>query len=275
MDNNTQMYSIEGKVAIITGAGGVLGGSVAKSFMRAGAKVVALDIRQEQLDKRIEELNAIGNGEAMGLICNVLDIDSIKAMANKVVEKWGRIDILINIAGGNMPGATLRPDQPIFDMKIEDWNKVTNLNMNGTVYPSIVIGEIMAKQKKGAMVNISSMAALQAMTNVPGYSAAKAAVTNFTQWMAMEMALKYGDGIRVNSVAPGFFIGDQNRAVLLNPDGSLTERSHKVLANTPMRRFGDINELNGAIQFLCSDAASFITGANLPIDGGFSTFSGV
>ena len=275
MDNNTQMYSIEGKVAIITGAGGVLGGSVAKSFMRAGAKVVALDIRQEQLDKRIEELNAIGNGEAMGLICNVLDIDSIKAMANKVVEKWGRIDILINIAGGNMPGATLRPDQPIFDMKIEDWNKVTNLNMNGTVYPSIVVGEIMAKQKKGAMVNISSMAALQSMTNVPGYSAAKAAVTNFTQWMAMEMALKYGDGIRVNSVAPGFFIGDQNRAVLLNPDGSLTERSHKVLANTPMRRFGDINELNGAIQFLCSDAASFITGANLPIDGGFSTFSGV
>ena len=275
MDNNTQMYSIEGKVAIITGAGGVLGGSVAKSFMRAGAKVVALDIRQEQLDKRIEELNAIGNGEAMGLICNVLDIDSIKAMANKVVEKWGRIDILINIAGGNMPGATLRPDQPIFDMKIEDWNKVTNLNMNGTVYPSIVIGEIMAKQKKGAMVNISSMAALQSMTNVPGYSAAKAAVTNFTQWMAMDMALKYGDGIRVNSVAPGFFIGDQNRAVLLNPDGSLTERSHKVLANTPMRRFGDINELNGAIQFLCSDAASFITGANLPIDGGFSTFSGV
>ena len=275
MDNNTQMYSIEGKVAIITGAGGVLGGSVAKSFMRAGAKVVALDIRQEQLDKRVEELNAIGNGEAMGLICNVLDIDSIKAMANKVVEKWGRIDILINIAGGNMPGATLRPDQPIFDMKIEDWNKVTNLNMNGTVYPSIVVGEIMAKQKKGAMVNISSMAALQSMTNVPGYSAAKAAVTNFTQWMAMEMALKYGDGIRVNSVAPGFFIGDQNRAVLLNPDGSLTERSHKVLANTPMRRFGDINELNGAIQFLCSDAASFITGANLPIDGGFSTFSGV
>ena len=275
MDNNTQMYSIEGKVAIITGAGGVLGGSVAKSFMRAGAKVVALDIRQEQLDKRIEELNAIGNGEAMGLICNVLDIDSIKAMANKVVEKWGRIDILINIAGGNMPGATLRPDQPIFDMKIEDWNKVTNLNMNGTVYPSIVIGEIMAIQKKGALVNISSMAALQSMTNVPGYSAAKAAVTNFTQWMAMEMALKYGDGIRVNSVAPGFFIGDQNRAVLLNPDGSLTERSHKVLANTPMRRFGDINELNGAIQFLCSDAASFITGANLPIDGGFSTFSGV
>ncbi len=270
-----EMYSIAGKVAIISGAGGVLGGSVAKSFVKEGCNVVALDIRQEQLDSRVQELKAIGGGDVMGLICNVLDIDSLKAMRDKVIEKWGKIDILINIAGGNMPGATLRPDQPIFDMKIEDWQKVTNLNMNGTVYPSIVIGEQMAKQKKGAIVNISSMAALQAMTNVPGYSAAKSAVTNFTRWLAMDMALKYGDGIRVNSVAPGFFIGDQNRAVLINPDGSLTERSHHVIANTPMRRFGDINELNGAIQFLCSDAASFITGVNLPIDGGFCMFSGV
>lgn len=270
-----ELFSIEGRVAVITGAGGVLGGNVAKSFVEQGAKVVALDIRQEQLDKRVEELRQIGSGEVMGLICNVLDIDSIRRVADEVVERWGRIDILINIAGGNMPGATLRPDQPIFEMKIEDWNKVTNLNMNGTVYPSIVFGEVMARQRKGAIVNISSMAALQAITNVPGYSAAKAAVTNFTMWMAMEMAHKYGDGVRVNAVAPGFFIGDQNRAVLLNPDGSLTERSHKVLANTPMGRFGDITELNGAIQFLCSDAASFITGVNLPIDGGFSIFSGV
>jgi len=269
-----EQFSIAGKVAVITGAGGVLGGNVAKSFVQQGADVVALDIRQEQLDKRVEELRAVGGGKVMGLICNVLDIDSIRKVTDEVVAQWGRIDILVNIAGGNMPGATLRPDQPIFDMKIEDWNKVTNLNMNGTVYPSIVIGEVMARQKKGSIVNISSMAALQSMTNVPGYSAAKAAVTNFTQWMAMEMALKYGDGIRVNAVAPGFFIGDQNRAVLLNPDGTLTERSHKVLANTPMRRFGDITELNGAIQFLCSDAASFITGVNLPIDGGFSLFSG-
>ena len=270
-----ELFSIEGRVAVITGAGGVLGGNVAKSFVEQGAKVVALDIRQEQLDKRVEELRQIGRGEVMGLIRNVLDIDSIRRVADEVVERWGRIDILINIAGGNMPGATLRPDQPIFEMKMEDWNKVTNLNMNGTVYPSIVFGEVMARQRKGAIVNISSMAALQAITNVPGYSAAKAAVTNFTMWMAMEMAHKYGDGVRVNAVAPGFFIGDQNRAVLLNPDGSLTERSHKVLANTPMGRFGDITELNGAIQFLCSDAASFITGVNLPIDGGFSIFSGV
>lgn len=146
-----ELFSIEGKVAVITGAGGVLGGNVAKSFVEQGAKVVALDIRQEQLDKRVEELRAIGTGDVMGLICNVLDLDSIRKVADEVVAKWGRIDILINIAGGNMPGATLRPDQPIFDMKIEDWNKVTNLNMNGTVYPSIIIGEVMARQRKGRL----------------------------------------------------------------------------------------------------------------------------
>jgi NAD(P)-dependent dehydrogenase (short-subunit alcohol dehydrogenase family) len=147
--------------------------------------------------------------------------------------------------------------------------------MNGTVYPSYVFGKVMADQGKGSIVNISSMAAYSAITRVPGYSAAKSAVTNFTQWLATEMALKFGDGIRVNAIAPGFFIGDQNRAILINPDGSLTERSIKVIAKTPMKRFGDINELNGAVQFLCSDAASFITGALLPIDGGFSAFSGV
>jgi len=200
---------------------------------------------------------------------------SMETIAQDVVEKWGRIDILLNIAGGNIPGATLMPDQSFFDMKIEDWNKVTDLNMNGTVYPCYVFGRVMANQKSGSIINISSMAAMQSMTRVPGYSAAKAAVGNFTQWLAMEMAMKYGDGIRVNAIAPGFFIGDQNRAVLINPDGSLTDRSLKVIANTPMKRFGDINELNGAVQFLCSQAASFITGVVLPIDGGFSSYSGV
>lgn len=268
------MFSIKGKVAIITGAGGILGGSIAKSFVDAGAKVVALDIRQEQLDSRITELTAQG-GEAIGIVGNVLDIQSLENVAKEILEKWGRIDILLNIAGGNMPGATLAPDQEFFYMKIEDWEKVTNLNMNGTVYPSIVFGKVMSKQKSGTIINVSSMAAYSAITRVPGYSAAKTAVSNFTQWLATEMALKYGDGIRVNAIAPGFFIGDQNRAVLINPDGSLTERSKKVLAKTPMGRFGNISELNGAVQFLCSNAASFITGVVLPIDGGFSAFSGV
>ena len=269
-----EQFSIAGKVAVITGAGGVLGSSIAKSFIRAGAKVVALDIRQEQLDTRVKELTADG-GEAIGIVANVLDLYSLRKVANKIIEKWGRIDILLNIAGGNTPGGTLAPDQSFFDMPAAEWERVTNLNLNGTVYPSMVFGEVMAKQKQGCIINVSSMAAYSAITRVPGYSAAKTAVSNFTQWLATEMAMKYGEGVRVNAIAPGFFIGDQNRAVLINPDGSLTGRSKKVLAKTPMGRFGDISELNGAVQFICSPAASFITGVVLPVDGGFSAFSGV
>ena len=268
------MFSVKGKVVVITGAGGVLGGNIAKSFVKAGAKVAAIDIRPENLESRVKELKALG-GEAIGIAGNALDIKSLESVSEQIVEKWGSIDILLNIAGGNMPNATLEPTQSFFEMDIAGWEKVTQLNLNGTVYPCYVFGKQMAKQGKGSIVNISSMAAYSAITRVPGYSAAKSAVTNFTQWLATEMALKYGDGIRVNAIAPGFFIGDQNRNVLINPDGSLTDRSLKVIAKTPMKRFGNIDELNGAVQFLCSDAASFITGALLPIDGGFSAFSGV
>jgi len=269
-----KIFSVKDKVVVITGASGVLGGSIARNFVENGAKVVALGTKQEKIDKTVAELIQLG-GEAIGFVANVLDIAALETISKTVVEKWGRIDVLLNIAGGNLLGATLMPDQEFFDMNLADWDKVTQLNMNGTVYPSYVFGKVMAAQKSGSIVNVSSMAALQSMTRVPGYSAAKAAVGNFTQWLAMEMAMKYGDGIRVNAIAPGFFIGEQNRTVLLNPDGSLTDRSLKVMANTPMNRFGDINELNGAVQFLCSDAASFITGVVLPVDGGFSTFSGV
>ncbi len=267
-------FSIKGKVAIITGAGGVLGGSIAKSFLQAGAKVVAIDIHEENLNKRVAELSVFGT-DIIGVVGNVLDIESLENVAKEVVAKWERIDILLNIAGGNLPGATLMPDQEFFDMEISDWDKVTNLNLNGTVFPSMVFGRVMSKQKSGNIINMSSMAAYSAITRVPGYSVAKTGISNFTQWLATEMALKYGDGIRVNALAPGFFIGDQNRRVLINEDGSLTDRSKKVLAKTPMGRFGDIAELNGTVQFLCSDAASFITGVVLPVDGGFSAFSGV
>ncbi|MDR1631421.1 MAG: SDR family oxidoreductase [Dysgonamonadaceae bacterium] len=271
MDN---MFSIKEKVAVITGAGGVLGGSISKSLAQAGAKIVVLDIRQENLDNAVHEIKTSG-GIAAGYICNVLDVNSLEETSKKIVEKWGTIDILINCAGGNVPGATLDPDQTIFDMKIDDWDKVINLNQKGTVLPCLVFGKVMAEQKTGSIINISSMATYSALTRVPGYSVAKTGVNIFTKWLATEMALKFGEGIRVNAIAPGFFIGDQNRAVLINPDGSLTDRSKKVLAKTPMGRFGDITELNGAVQFLCSGAASFITGAILPIDGGFSAFSGV
>ncbi|MBQ2796573.1 MAG: SDR family oxidoreductase [Tidjanibacter sp.] len=269
-----EQFSIEGKVAVITGAGGVLGGSIAKSFIQQGAKVAILDIRPEQLNARVEELRAMG-GEAMGFVANVLDVEGLKKIADEIVEKMGTVDILINVAGGNMAGASIADDSSIFEMSIPDYEKVCALNLNGSVYPSLTIGKIMAEKGKGAIVNIASMASYQAITRQFGYSVAKTGIVCFTQWMAMEMAMKFGDGVRVNAIAPGFFIGDQNRALLINPDGSLTERSKKVLAKTPMNRFGDINELNGAVQFLCSDAASFITGTVLPIDGGFNCFSGV
>ncbi len=268
------MYDIKGKIAIVTGGGGVLGGSISKSLIQAGAKVVVLDIRQENVDRKVDELTKMG-GEAIGFVSNVLDVEEMKITRDKITNSWGRIDILINAAGGNLPGATLREDQDVFDMKIEDFEKVTNLNLNGTVYPCLVFGEVMAKQGEGSIINVSSMATLSAITRVPGYSVAKSGIDIFTKWMAMELGTKFGEKVRVNAIAPGFFIGDQNRKVLINEDGSYTERSKKVLARTPMKRFGDITELNGIVQFLCSGASSFITGTVIPVDGGFSSFSGV
>lgn len=271
---NHSMYDISGKVAIITGGGGVLGGSISKYLLKSACKVVVLDIRKAEADLRIAQLQKLG-GEAIGFATDVLNVKEMKSIRDKVLKKWGRIDILINAAGGNLPGATLTENQTIFDMKIDDFEKVTQLNMNGTVYPSLVFGESMANQGSGSIINISSMATFSAITRVPGYSVAKSGIDIFTKWLAMELGTKFGEKVRVNAIAPGFFIGDQNRNVLINSDGSYTERSKKVLARTIMRRFGDIDELNGVVQFLCSDAASFITGAIIPVDGGFSSFSGI
>lgn len=265
------LYSIEGKVAVITGAAGVLGSSIARHFAAEGAVVAALVHREEQVS---EVLAALGP-KAIAYACNVLDTDTLETIAAEIVARLGRVDILVNVAGGNVPGATIMPDQHFYEMKTEDWQKVLDLNLNGTVFPTRVFARYFAAQQEGCILNISSMAAYDALSRVAGYGAAKSAVSNFTRWLAAEMATKYGEKIRVNALAPGFFIGKQNRAALLNPDGSLTERSVKVLAKTPMKRFGDITELNGAAQFLCSPAASFITGVVLPVDGGFSSFSGV
>lgn len=269
-----EQFSIAGKVAVVTGGSGVLGSNIAEGFLRAGAKVIIIGAHQDRVDAALERLRQVSS-EVVGTVCNVLDVESLRAVKDQVLAQWGRIDILVNAAGGNIPGGTLTVGQNIFDMKVEDLNKVVDLNLNGTVYPCLVFGEIMARQQYGSIVNVSSMTAYESITRVPGYSMAKSAVENFTRWMAQEMAIKFCEKIRVNAIAPGFFIGNQNRAILINPDGSLTERSQKVIAKTPMRRFGDISELNGAVQFLCSDAASFITGAVLPVDGGFSAFSGV
>lgn len=267
------MFDIQNKVAVVTGGGGVLGSNISKGLLQAGAKVIILDIREEVLEQKISDLKQYG--EVSGLVCNVLEEDSLKSVRQTIEDKFGGIDILVNAAGGNTPGGTLAEDQSVFDMRMEDYNKVVNLNSNGTVYPCLIFGESMARRGSGSIINVSSMATYSAITRVPGYSVAKTGINIFTQWLAMELASKFGDKIRVNAIAPGFFIGDQNRAVLINPDGSLTERSKKVIAKTPMKRFGNIDELNGIVQFLCSDAASFITGAIIPVDGGFSAFSGV
>lgn len=268
------LFCIKGKVAIVTGGYGVLGGSISRHLAEQGANVVILGRNEDKGNALVKEINK-NEGKSSFIKCDVMDENQLIESRDKILSIYGKLDILINAAGGNVPGATLAPDQDFYTMKTTDWEKVIKLNMDGTVFPSLIFSKVMAEQGSGCIINVSSMAAYSAISRVPGYSAAKAAISNFTQWMATEMALKYGDKIRVNAIAPGFFIGEQNRAVLINPDGSLTERSRKVLAKTPMGRFGDITELNGVVQFLCSDAASFITGAVLPVDGGFSAYSGV
>ncbi len=269
-----QLFNLSGKVAVITGGGGVLASAIGQGLAKAGMNIAFLDINQNSAEEAAQRIIDLG-GKAIGLKTNVLDMEVLKQTRDEILAQFGRIDLLLNAAGGNMPGASVQDDQTIFDLNIDDLDKVTNLNFKGTVLPSMVFGKVMADQKSGNIINISSMAALQAITRQVGYSASKAAVSNFTMWMSMEMALKFDGKVRVNAIAPGFFIGHQNRALLINPDGSLTERAKKVIANTPMRRFGEADELVGAVLYLTSDAASFVTGVVLPVDGGFSTFSGV
>ncbi|MEZ4777394.1 MAG: SDR family oxidoreductase [Bacteroidia bacterium] len=267
-------FDVSGKVIAITGGSGALGGSMAQRLIQAGARIAILDLRLELAQKSVAELTKEG-GEAIAIEANVLDKDNLIAAKNAIMAQWGKIDVLINAAGGNMPGATIGPNQTIFDLSIEAFKKVSDLNLNGSVLPALVFGEQMAAQKQGVIINISSMTAQRAISRVVGYSVSKAAIDNFTKWMAVELALKFGGGIRVNAIAPGFFIGDQNRNLLLNEDGSLTDRGKTIIAHTPMGRFGEAEELNGTIQWLCSDASKFVTGIVVPIDGGFSAWSGV
>ncbi|OUW35511.1 MAG: D-mannonate oxidoreductase [Flavobacteriaceae bacterium TMED179] len=267
-------FDLKNKVAVITGGGGALGGCIAQSLSLSGLKIAILDLTSESANNTVEMIEEQG-GDAIGFAANVLSEDSIENVSQEIIKKWGRVDILLNAAGGNMPGATIAVDQTIFDLSMDDFKKVTELNLNGSVIPSLIFGKIMADQKSGSIINYSSMSVDRVITRVVGYSASKAGIENFTRWMAVEMALKYGKGIRVNAIAPGFFVGNQNKKLLLNPDGSYTERGETIIRNTPMKRFGKAEELNGAIHFLCSDAAQFITGVVIPIDGGFSAFSGV
>lgn len=268
------MFNLKGKVAIITGGNGVLGGAIAKGLAQQGVTVGIMGRSQETVENRVKEIEEQG-GKALSVVADVLDEKRLVEIRELLLEKYGRIDILVNAAGGNLKGATITPEQTIFDLNLDDFDKVSRLNFQGTLIPTLVFGKVMADNKKGSIINISSIAAQRALTRVMGYSAAKASVENFTRWLAIEMTNKYGDGIRVNAIAPGFFIGEQNRRLLLNEDGSLTARGETIINQTPMKRFGKPEELQGAANWLADDSSSFVTGAIIPVDGGFSAFSGV
>ena len=274
MDVNT-LFNVKGKIIAITGGTGVLGSEIACSLAEAGASLAILDIKTELDDLTKKRLSRSGR-EYILLKCDVLDKKSIEEALQAILERFGSVDILINGAGGNHPKATTSIEQSFFDIPTEAFNWVMQLNMSGTVLPSQVFGRYFAEKAKGNILNISSMNAFRPLTRIPAYSSAKAAVSNFTQWLAVHMAQEYSDNIRVNAIAPGFFLTNQNRFLLTDEQtGELTARGKTIVNHTPMGRFGKPQDLTGTVLWLLSDASAFVTGIVVPVDGGFSAFSGV
>lgn len=268
----SKLFSVKDKVVVITGGCGILGSDMVKYLASEGAKLVVLDRNKERGDELIDQVR-LNRGEALFLETDVLNKEILEQNKTDILAAYGTIDVLINAAGGNMPGATIAPDKTIFDLNMGDFEKVVDLNLHGTVLPTLVFGKVMAEKKEGSIVNISSESALRPLTRVVGYGTAKAAVTNFTKYLAAEMAIKFGPGIRVNAMAPGFFLTEQNRTLLTNPDGTYTDRARTIIAHTPAGRFGESEELLGTLQWLISDASKFVTGTVTVIDGGFDAFS--
>lgn len=266
------LFSVKDQVVVITGGTGVLGKAIALHLAEQGAKVVILGRKQAVGDAIVAEIKAQG-GEAMFLITDVLNQAVVEQNLADVLATYGRVDSLLNAAGGNMPGATIPPTHTFFDLKPEEFQRVLDLNLTGSVIPTQVFLKPMVEQKKGTIINFSSMAAFRPMTRVCGYAAAKAGISNFTAFMANEVVTKFGEGIRVNAIAPGFFLTEQNRALLTNEDGSYTQRGSDVIRQTPYKRFGRAEELCGTIQYLMSDASTFVTGTVAVVDGGFNVFA--
>jgi len=267
--------NLNNKTVVITGGAGIIGRTLVDALLTAGAKVAVLDLREPA-----PEFFSAAQGEAaqrlLLIAADVLKKDSLLAAADKVQKTFGQIDILINGAGGNRPDATTSAERSFFDLPAEALRFTMDLNLLGTILPSQVFGKIMAAQKSGNIVNITSMNAFRPLTRIPAYSAAKAAVSNFTQWLAVHMAQEYSPQIRVNAIAPGFFLTDQNRFLLTDKEtGELTERGRKIIAATPMGRFGETEELVGTLFYLLSDSSRFVTGVIIPVDGGFNAYSGV
>jgi NAD(P)-dependent dehydrogenase (short-subunit alcohol dehydrogenase family) len=273
--SNTNPFDLSGKVAVITGATGILGEATCRALSKAGVKIAALGRQQDKL-KTLTDSIASAGGEGCILCADCMDKTKLEAAAKEVKAKYGRVDFLINFAGGNRPEATTAPDRSFFSLPKEALEGAVGLNLMGTILPCQVFGQMMAERKEGVILNISSMAAARPLTRIVGYSAAKAAVDNFTQWLAVHLAKEYSPNIRVNALAPGFFLTEQNRFLLTDKEtGQPTERGKSILAHTPMARFGKPEDLAGAIVWLLSPASAFVTGVVLPIDGGFNAFSGV
>lgn len=268
----SELFSIKDQVVAITGGTGVLGSCIAVYLAKQGAKVVVMG-RREEAGKAIVDSIIKEGGEGMFLKTDVMNPSVVEQNVNDIINRYGKVDSLLNAAGGNMKGATISPDGTFFDVKIDEFEKVLKVNLSGTVIPSQAFLKPMVKAGKGAIVNFSSMAAFRPMTRVLGYAAAKAGISNFTAFLANEVATKFTEKIRVNAIAPGFFLTEQNRLLLTNEDGSLTSRGQDVIRQTPFKRFGKPEELCGTIQYLISDAASFVTGTVAVVDGGFNVFA--
>jgi NAD(P)-dependent dehydrogenase (short-subunit alcohol dehydrogenase family) len=270
-----QLFDLSGQFAVVTGGGGVLCGAISRALGKAGVGVAVLDVLPDAAQRVADEIQAAG-GEAIAVRCDVLDKSSVEAARDVVLDRFGRVDVLINGAGGNKREATTSPEMPFFDLPADAVQWVFNLNFIGTLLPSQVFGQVIAEQGQGSILNISSMNALRPLTKIPAYSAAKAAVSNFTQWLAVHMSQNYSTRIRVNAIAPGFFLTAQNRFLLMDEKtGQWTPRGQTILAHTPMGEFGDPEDLIGTVFWLLSPGARFVHGVVVPIDGGFSAFSGV
>jgi NAD(P)-dependent dehydrogenase (short-subunit alcohol dehydrogenase family) len=274
-DYTESLFGITGKTVVVTGGGGVLCGAISLALAQLGARVVVLNRSLEPAQKVADEIKAEG-GQALAIQCDVLDRPGLEAAAQTILQEFGRVDVLINGAGGNKPDATTSPDLSFFDLPPEGLRWVFDLNCLGTILPSQVFGKLMAEQGEGCILNIASMSSLRPLTRIPAYSAAKAAVSSFTQWLAVHLAQEYGPKLRVNAIAPGFFLTHQNRFLLTDQaSGDLTARGRAIIAHTPMGRFGVPEDLISTTLWLISPGAAFVTGIVVPVDGGFSAYSGV
>ena len=266
------LFDIKDQVVVITGGTGVLGRAIGSHLAREGAKVVLLGRRKDVGEELAEDIRKQG-GHATFMVCDVNDIEAVNQVRDEVVRLYGRVDALLNAAGGNMPGATIPPGKTLFDVQVEEFQRVLNVNLTGTLIPTQAFLKPMTEAGHGSIVNFSSMAAFRPLSRVMGYAAAKAGISNLTAFLANEVASKFSPCIRVNAIAPGFFLTDQNRSLLTTPDGELTERGNDIIRQTPFKRFGKPEELCGTIQYLISEASAFVTGTVAVVDGGFNVFA--